>query len=1341
MKVDPDARGVFNPETPMIIDDRPIITNAVFRGHDGITGNIGEIHQTLQACLEVGRLERAATLVQRLNTLYKPDAPGLIAAHNEYLCALNDGASGTHDRELIARTQKWFEFDLLGTGVPPNALTYALMIQTILQESDIDEVKKWTGRYLELAEQHGLRKETMDKMARLLHEEELKRLEEVAISFPLDNVNPEAQAGTPSNVVVDHPPQESSALPKVKSMQVKGLGLQALRQSLSIFAGTGSVPKETSEELVGVGGTQNAMERQRALERQCTLEKNTFTSALERWRQESLQQKKMGINASLANSSIGTLMWDWHTKLVPRIREEIKKANEAEAKKPKSAADKELCQIGPLLQYLPPERLSAVAILTTVSKLSTEGRIDEGVKLSYVVAQIGESVQDESIAETVSLNSVPFKKGEKGSDRLAKVKALFKRRNPRSSFAKLLRTGESVTETTENLQWSQALKVRAGTLLLWHLINVANLDVNSVHPETGQKVAERQPVFFHTFQYREGKRVGILRLHKAVASKIAKEPVRSVISKNLPMIIEPKPWSGFREGGFLEHPIPMVRIKNNYLGKRYAITACSSGDMALTFAGLDVLGKTPWRINRPVLEAMIEAWNTGEKFAEIPPEEPVVDMPPEPSASEAPQKRIEWIKQVKAIENFKSGQRSNRCFQNFQLEVARAYVNETFYFPHNVDFRGRAYPMCPFFNHIGADNCRGLLLFARGKELGSAGLIWLKIHLANLYGYDKASFKEREEFTMEHLRDIYDSAVNPMHGNRWWLKAEDPWQCLGACIELKNALDSPDPERFVSHLAIHQDGTCNGLQHYAALGGDAIGARQVNLEPADRPSDIYTAVAEIVKAEVIKDAAHGNLMARRLEGRVTRKVVKQTVMTNVYGVTFSGAKLQVLRQLEDIFDDTPGLRDVSLDSMAQYIARKIFEALSHMFNGAHDIQYWLGDCAGRIARSLSPEQVDSAAGSAQSKTESPFTRAPTVGRASSGPMTFKTPVIWTNPVRMPVVQPYREASAKYVATNLQAISIRVPSSSDPVSRRKQSSAFPPNFIHSLDASHMILTALKCSEMGLTFASVHDSFWTHAADVDAMNGIIRNEFIRMHSEDVIGRLAAEFTTRYKGYLYLASVKESSAIGKKIMAWRRLTPLNERLLRDRARFQELKLEKQRLDLLASQDANEREKGLAMVTPAQIFETTAHETELLREEDLEGSGIGEIPTSKTAKLQVKEQLEVDDHENAQLLHPNTEVHDTDAIGEAMLDGSRGRFEEKDRIQPEALKVATFKKPSRCKARTTWLWLPLTFPPVPKKVCVISCCAPVPIVNFQVGRLQCLQAQTEPVFLLLACSSLSES
>lgn len=96
-------------------------------------------------------------------------------------------------------------------------------------------------------------------------------------------------------------------------------------------------------------------------------------------------------------------------------------------------------------------------------------------------------------------------------------------------------------------------------------------------------------------------------------------------------------------------------------------------------------------------------------------------------------------------------------------------------------------------------------------------------------------------------------------------------------MELKAALTSPDPEAFSSSLPIHQDGTCNGLQHYAALGGDARGAAQVNLAAGDRPSDVYTYVSDMVQKLVAQDAEKGDHNAKVLMGKITRKVVKQTV--------------------------------------------------------------------------------------------------------------------------------------------------------------------------------------------------------------------------------------------------------------------------------------------------------------------------------------------------------------------------------------------------------------------------------------------------------------------------------
>ena len=70
---------------------------------------------------------------------------------------------------------------------------------------------------------------------------------------------------------------------------------------------------------------------------------------------------------------------------------------------------------------------------------------------------------------------------------------------------------------------------------------------------------------------------------------------------------------------------------------------------------------------------------------------------------------------------------------------------------------------------------------------------------------------------------------------RWWQQADSPWQLLAVCYDLQAALSSGEPESYCSRLPVHQDGSCNGLQHYAALGRDEKGGRAVNLLPVDKP--------------------------------------------------------------------------------------------------------------------------------------------------------------------------------------------------------------------------------------------------------------------------------------------------------------------------------------------------------------------------------------------------------------------------------------------------------------------------------------------------------------------------
>jgi DNA-directed RNA polymerase, mitochondrial len=398
--------------------------------------------------------------------------------------------------------------------------------------------------------------------------------------------------------------------------------------------------------------------------------------------------------------------------------------------------------------------------------------------------------------------------------------------------------------------------------------------------------------------------------------------------------------------------------------------------------------------------------------------------------------------------------------------------------------------------------------------LGAKGLFWLKVQLSNLCGFDKASFQERAEWTEAHMSEVYDSALKPLDGNLWWSKAENPWQALSVCQELVRAYESGNPETFLSGQPIHMDGSCNGLQHYAALGRDEEGGKQVNLIDGDRPRDVYSSVCRIVIAKIEEEAKNvpgpdateqqikTHEQAKLVNGLIDRKVVKQTVMTSVYGVTFIGARNQIQARLEEKFEAQgiihPDDIDAKAHACASFVARITLEALEELFTGARGTMAWLGDCARIVAKE---------------------------GHTMS----------WITPLGLPVSQPYRKGGMFSVRTVLQTIQVTLNNDDLEVHRARQRSAFPPNFVHSLDSTHMLLTAIKMQQLGLSFTAVHDSYWTHACDVDQMNSALRTCFVDLYSQPILEDLRETLMIRFprkefpeipnRGKLDLESVKES------------------------------------------------------------------------------------------------------------------------------------------------------------------------------------------------------------------------
>jgi DNA-directed RNA polymerase len=538
----------------------------------------------------------------------------------------------------------------------------------------------------------------------------------------------------------------------------------------------------------------------------------------------------------------------------------------------------------------------------------------------------------------------------------------------------------------------------------------------------------------------------------------------------MPMVCEPMDWTTPQDGGYLtrENQIDFIggisdKGVENFKDELY------STDLSRVFKAVNSIQKTRWTINRSVYDVMRELWDAGSTLGGLPNKD-MIPLPPRPTGipkdlrvADMSEEQLQTLKDYRKAASI-AHEEIGRCTSKIlavitQLSVADDLLDyDAFYFPHNVDFRGRVYPVCTGLSPQADDIGRGLLEFADGKPLGETGAYWLCVHVANLFGIDKVSFSDRVQWVNDNSAALLDSAMSPLDGQRFWAEADDPWQALAACFEYAGWYVEGD--EYVSHLPIAMDGSCSGLQHYGAILRCRETASAVNLIQLDRPADIYTEVLEKTK-ELLEGETDG--LAAGWTNKLTRKIVKRPCMTFAYSVTSRGIRDQIQDELHKAGDGyIPGYDNWAA---AHYIAPKVEQAIRLVVNRAADGMEWLKAAVRPVLEN-------------------------------------QRPVTWMTPIGMPVRHRYKKMNGKrfnvlYKGERLK-VQLRVESESHDL--RKQVSAIAPNFIHSMDASHLMFVTNRMVSEGITdaFAMIHDSFGVHACDVDELHFAIRDEFIKMYT---------------------------------------------------------------------------------------------------------------------------------------------------------------------------------------------------------------------------------------------------
>lgn len=100
-------------------------------------------------------------------------------------------------------------------------------------------------------------------------------------------------------------------------------------------------------------------------------------------------------------------------------------------------------------------------------------------------------------------------------------------------------------------------------------------------------------------------------------------------------------------------------------------------------------------------------------------------------------------------------------------------------------------------------------------------------------------------------------------------------------------------------------------------------------------------------------------------------------------------------------------------------------------------------------------------------------------------------------------QDYRQKKRRLVKTRLRGSVIRLVyyDETDTIDASRQALGFPPNFVHSLDASALSATVNSAKSQGInSFAVIHDSFGTTAAKTELLSKTIRSSFVDLYENN-------------------------------------------------------------------------------------------------------------------------------------------------------------------------------------------------------------------------------------------------
>ncbi|RKP10634.1 DNA-directed RNA polymerase N-terminal-domain-containing protein [Thamnocephalis sphaerospora] len=545
---------------------------------DARSAGIDDQLAIMHACLKLGETERALHILRALTTQYPHERARFadVHLHNAFIDAYMNRSARPSTRQALY----WFD-EMKKYGAMPTVSTYAILIKGFLRAGTVNTAHLLLQEMLKAG--HSLQALMTNPMIR---DEDLKALKLLR----------DGRSGAEG--------VEISAVTIKRLMEGIGRNAASTKEEqadsdASEVKKSDNVPEAISTDVLGVRLLKKSLNPVAAknldlYERQLQLEDQAMIASLERLRAVAAAQ---GTEMKLSSSPLRTLMWQWHQKLAPMIREEQERARSITGKTDRLT-------YGPFITLLDADKISVLTIQQVLRLNATHGTVT-GIKTARVLADVGRAIEMEYYAEQLRTrhNSVV-------NARRINLQTLYSSgrlfdMHVRKMQAKLLEE-----EPDENWlpRWPSAVRLKLGSLLTSMLISVAKIKSKRV----GENVEEEVDAFYHTYLFRGGHRTGVVKFNPKLSELFSRDSISEALDpRMLPMLVLPRPWINFDSGGYMSRKNVCMRIKDSPEQYRYLKEASLQGRIGMVLNGLDVLGSQPWTINRKVFDAALEAWNTG----------------------------------------------------------------------------------------------------------------------------------------------------------------------------------------------------------------------------------------------------------------------------------------------------------------------------------------------------------------------------------------------------------------------------------------------------------------------------------------------------------------------------------------------------------------------------------------------------------------------------------------------------------------------------------------------------------------------------------------------------------